>query len=1072
MKFSTLFKRSLAVATLVASVGFMASAQTFIHEGVVYKVNKGKLEAQKPDKTPENGEAPGVYDGNYNIPSFITYNETEYPVSKIGTVFKGQPLKSIVLGDGIALAQGSFMGCSELVSAVLPSDLPKFFASVFQDCVKLESITIPGTVPEIMAGVFKGCTSLKEVVIADGEAPIEMQLTSFGADHVIEKVTINRAIGTKYTDMGTKPFRGSKTLKEVVVGGSCTSFQASYFENASALSSITFNNEFTSFDTNVFVGTAFTEVVLPESVTSLPAGMFKNAKSLAKVTVGSAVTSFGGEAFANTAVAEINFPETLTSIGVSAFANAALAGDLVLPAAVKTISNQAFANNAGLTSISIPASVTTIGTGAFAGCTGLTSFDVAAENETYAVSADKKYITSKDGATLVAYAAAAEGSEFTGAFTAVEPYAFYGAKNLVSIDLPECQTYGDYAFYGSQALKALELRGNMGRNLAAGSTALETLTIDAPKVPAGVAANCPALTKVNLPKPVAVVAQEAFMGCTALESLDLGNILSILESNCFTGSAIKALSVGAYYPAAMAEGVFFTSSTDEEGNPLYNLVTTGDELTVTVPASLVDTYKQASGWDHALTIVGDANMAIGGENLGMPAGLYYAGDDSNLHCVYADGETTDYEVGLDHMFQLVEFSNRIYGACAGRIFWYQNTPIADGKLFYISQVGSEVFQATVLDNVGGNAYKDPTGLYIYGDTLYVNDRNVCVRKIAAGALALPMDYPSWMENNWMPFYSDPWSYGCIKSGFAITQSQDAEGNPEPRYWLAMKTNGQGLFSFKEKNVGTSSSAVGINNDDAKRYLTSISPIITAFNIDEKHGFIYLYIENGGTADYPIKGGVYRISLEALEQTPNPSAADFFDALAPELVDGAPVLYEGNATHEHVGVSQFSIDANGEYMYWCYRAPSAEEAAEREALSWGDGAAAGTYLWATPYDAENPLHQSGIKRIKLGAELPEVEMVAPGVTGYGVVAVNYEGSKKPDGVESVVTETVVEAVAVEGGEVVAAEDAVVCVYNAAGIAVSYAKLAAGEVLSLDDLGAGIYVVEATTAAGKQAVKVVK
>ena len=46
----------------------------------------------------------------------------------------------------------------------------------------------------------------------------------------------------------------------------------------------------------------------------------------------------------------------------------------------------------------------------------------------------------------------------------------------------------------------------------------------------------------------------------------------------------------------------------------------------------------------------------------------------------------------------------------------------------------------------------------------VNDRNVCIRIIPASAIALPQNYPSWMENNWMYFYGAPWSYGCIKSG--------------------------------------------------------------------------------------------------------------------------------------------------------------------------------------------------------------------------------------------------------------------------------------------------------------------
>ena len=427
---------------------------------------------------------------------------------------------------------------------------------------------------------------------------------------------------------------------------------------------------------------------------------------------------------------------------------------------------------------------------------------------------------------------------------------------------------------------------------------------------------------------------------------------------------------------------------------------------------------------------------------------------------------------MQHTFQLCEFGNRIYGASAGKKFWYSASGAVegDGKLFYISKIDGNLFQAVVLDNAGNNAYKDPTGLYIYGSTLYVNDRNVCIRKISADALALPQDYPSWMENNWMSFYGTIWTYGCIKNGFAITQDQDADGNPEPRYWVGMKYNGEGLFSFKEANIGTSD-AKG-PEAGAKAYLTGIGLIATSFNIDAKNGHIYMYIEYGGTEASQIKGGLYRISMAALEANPTPKAEDFMTALGAELIDGSPVMYEGNATNEHVGTSQLAFDEKGEYMYWCYRAPTQEEADANEASDYKTQNT-GHYWWAEKFDASNPLHQSGIKRIKLGEEHPVVEMVVPGVTGYGIVPVQYEGSTKPaDGVESIVLDQKVNAITVENGVITAVEDADVVIYNAAGAIVNIAKLAAGQTLTTDGLSTGLYIVEGRTVAGSQSVKFVK
>lgn len=1071
MRISTLLNhgmlRGLSVAVICA-MGFAASAQTFLYEGVIYKVSKGTVTVQptkiasgankgKPTVC-ENGEAPDQYTGDVVIPTEVTYNDVTYPVASVGNGFKESLITSITIPDGVALGRGSFQSCAELLWVKLPSDLAQIQGNTFQDCVKLTEMTIPGSVTKVAAAALAGCTALETLTIEESTTPLVFARDVFNnTSPSIKKLVLNRPLDeTAISAYDNKPFRSATALEEVVIGGAVTSISESFFENSALLNKVTFESAITSLSTNVFAGTGLVEVTLPETITSVSGSLFANCKSLVKVTLGSAVTSIGSTAFQNTALADINFPATLTSIGDMAFSGAQLAGDVVLPEAVKSIGMQAFANNAGITSITIPASVTSIGTGAFMGCSGIAKFVVDPENTVYAASADNTYITDKAGEVVVAYAPAATATEFTGNFKEVAPYAFYGATNLTTISLPECTTWGDYSLRGS-GVTAINIDGTVGRYVAADCPNLATAVIGCKEVPMGICYNCANLTDVTLSPKVTIVRQDAFGNCPKVESLDLGNILVILETNCFRGSGIKNLTVASTFPASMADGVFIE----------------GDEITVTVPVDCVEAYKAATGWG-LLNIVGDANLAAGGSNMGMPAGMYYAGDDNDLHCVYADGQTDDYDINMQHTFQLVEFGNRIYGASAGNKFWYEGTASAvtgDGKLFYISQVDDNLFQAVVLDNTGNNAYKDPTGLYIYGSTLYVNDRNVCVRKISADALALPQDYPSWMENNWMSFYGPIWTYGCIKNGFAITQDQDASGNPEPRYWVGMKYNGNGLFSFKEGNIGSSSDEVG-SAAGANAYLTDIGLIATCFNIDAKNGDLYMYIETAGTEATQIKGGLYRIKMEALEQNPTPSAGDFFTALEAQLIDGSPVKYEGNATNEHVGISQLCFDAAGEYMYWCYRAPSPEEAAINEGQDYNTQNS-GRYWWAEAYDENNPLHHSGIKRIKLGEENPVVEMVIPDVTGYGIVNVNYEGSTKPEvGVTAPVVETKVVAVAVADGIITAVEDANVAIYNAAGTLVKVAALAAGQTLDTADLVAGIYLVDARTAAGDQVVKIVK
>ena len=905
------------------------------------------------------------------------------------------------------------------------------------------------------ASMFTNCTALRKITIAEGDAPLEYtQTTSLtvtgDADKVspIEEIVMMRNI-TGLDKPAEVPFRGAKTLKKLTVGGKCTEINTYYFENCTALAEVTLGESVTAIGGNAFANTAIAEIAIPQGVTAVSTSAFQGCANLTKVSLGNAVTSIGEMAFYNSPVASINLPATLTTVGAYAFSGSNLSGDLALPAAVTYVGTDAFRGNKGLTSVSFGASVATIAEAAFRGCTGLKTITVDAANEAYVVK-DNALLT-KNGATILLYPASNAATSFANT-TAVRAgnYAFQGAKNLTDIKLPAVNSWGDYAL-SNTGLKSFEIGGTVGRYVLEGCQNLESVKLlDGAEIPFGIVKNCEKLSKFETVQAPTILKQEAFAGTKALKEVNLGSILSIIEADAFADCGVENIIVASTHPAALAEGVFTPAMS---------------AMKVTVPVSLVDAYKAADGWKN-LTIVGDANLTAGGADMGMPNGLYYAGVDGDLHCVYSDGQTDDYNVGgVPHTFQLLEFQNRIYGSSAGQKFVYSATSGSegDGKLFYISRVDGNIFQAVVLDNTGANAYADPFNLYIYGEDLYVNDRNVAVRKIPASAIALPTNYPNWLENTWLGYYNDPWAYGCIKCGFAITQDKDADGNPEPLYWLGMKYNGFGIFRFKESDIATSSPV----KPSYPTVLGNFNPIITTFNIDEKNDEIYMYIETAGSEANGslVKGGLYRAKLSELLQSPNPNPmeAGSFDKLF-TLVDGAPVRYEGSGTNEHVGISQLAFDENHEYMYWCYRAASADDVEKV-------GTVDGRYQWAEEFDENNPLHKSGIKRIKLGDPDAKVEMVVPGVEGYGVVPVKYEGSVKESGVNVIVADKVAtDRIIVSGDSFTLTEAGVVKVYALNGTLVSELNVAAGESNSLFGNASGVYVVEALFADGaKQIVK---
>ncbi|MGM9847487.1 MAG: leucine-rich repeat protein [Muribaculaceae bacterium] len=1084
MKLFTLNLRKAMAGLAICLTVMGASGATVDYQGITYTIGTGAKKGQLTIAKPSAAiAAEGGYKGDIVIPDNpVTIDGETYTITSVAaTAFKGNTeITSVYFPDGcVNFAQQQFLNCTALKSVRYPADLTKFSNYLFYGCTSLEELIIPGSVTTLASDLITSCTSLKKITIEAGETALSWDVAAvLRLDEVLnddntvkyaqvplETIEIHRNI-VGFNQPATVPFRGCKTLKNVIIGDEVTEIYPYYFENCTALENVTMGANVTTIGGNCFANTAISSFTTPSGITSILGSTFQNCPNLTTVTLNEGLTSIQEMAFYNSPVANINFPSTLTNIGGYAFANAKIADELVLPENLATIGVQAFANNV-FTKVIIPASVTSIGDAAFLLCRNLNAFEVAADNAAYSVMLGTTLQT-KDGDKIVAYAIANEsdGVGFLLA-TKVAPHAFHGATNLKSLDLPKVTEYGDYSL-AETSVTSQELHGTIGRYVLQNCKSLkEVKVVNNREIPLGLCDGCANLESYIWTIEPTIVKQAAFRGATSLKSLDLGSILVIIEADAFKDSGIEELKVRSTYPSSLAEGVF---TADMSAIKVY------------VPNSLVETYKAAEGWSY-LTIVGDENLVAGGEKIGMPAGLYYASPDGMLRCAYADGAADEYEVGgLKHTFQLVQFKNRIYGASAGEKFVYSATGAVegDGKLFYISQIDGNVFQAVVLDNAGGNAYKDPFNLYIYGSTLYVNDRNVCIRKIAAEAIALDINYPSWVENTWLGYYGAPWAYGCIKCGFAITEDKDTDGNPEPLYWVGMKYNGNGIFNFKESDINTSSPV----KPSFPTMLTTLNPIFTTFNIDSKNGYLYLYIEKAGNpASWAssnvvecgpgedgtiIKGGLYRVKLEDLAANPDPNYEKFKEIF--ELVDGSPVHYEGSGASEHVGISQLSIDDNGEYMYWCYRAPTEADVEAQSNYAYQSG---GRYPWAEAYDETNPLHKSGIKRIKLSDPEPKVEMVVEGVEGYGVVAVNYEGSTKPEGgVEMLpADDNDNDRIIISGDSFTLTQDAVVTIYTLSGVALSQDKVAAHVNNTLNGNTTGVYVIEARFADGaKQVAKV--
>ena len=250
------------------------------------------------------------------------------------------------------------------------------------------------------------------------------------------------------------------------------------FAECRDITSIVIPDGVTTIGANAFICCEnLTSVTIPDSVTIIGAGTFWNCTSLISITIPDSVTSIGAEAFAGCeSLTSVTIGNNVTSIGEGAFIRCTSLTSVTIGNNITSIGEGAFVMCESLTSITIPAGVTYIGIIPFAVCPSLTEITVDANNQYYK-SVDGNLYT-KDGKTLIQYAAGKTASEFTipdgvtsigyGAFaycesltsvtlpdsiTSIGESAFEECRSLTSITIPDSvTTIGGYAFFGCESL--------------------------------------------------------------------------------------------------------------------------------------------------------------------------------------------------------------------------------------------------------------------------------------------------------------------------------------------------------------------------------------------------------------------------------------------------------------------------------------------------------------------------------------------------------------------------------------------------------------------------------------------
>lgn len=314
-----------------------------------------------------------------------------------------------------------------------------------------------------------------------------------------------------------------------------------------------------------------TELTIENGTSSIQTGAFSNCLKLEKVSIPENIEKIGRGAFYNcpNVKTPVNF-SNLKDIGQKAFSNSSVPGKVTIFAS--SVSENAFQNCSSLTEVTLDDSIETIMDSAFKDCKSLEKVNNFDKIKEFAVNAFSgceslvfEKITVKKDVTYHPYCLAGTAVrevEYEEGNTITVNYLFSGCKQLKKVTLPSTVTTVSIGtFRNCEALDDINTPESLKR---IDSDAFENTGFTAVTVRKGISyyssayshckklkevvfeegktwtgellfLGCTALERVELPSSVTVIGTKSFSGCSSLKEIDLSNIKKI-EKEAFSHS--------------------------------------------------------------------------------------------------------------------------------------------------------------------------------------------------------------------------------------------------------------------------------------------------------------------------------------------------------------------------------------------------------------------------------------------------------------------------------------------------------------------------------------------------------
>lgn len=480
--------------------------------------------------------------GSVTIPQNLNYIPKD--------AFKGSKLVNLELPESIIeIKENAFAGCEKLETLNIPDSLTSIGLSAFEYCKKLKSITagensnlkdieskafynckelttvtIPKSVERISLYAFDGCTKLEKVCITDLEAWFKINLMSNPLENAHDLYLNGEIVETlnipfNITSIGLNAFKGC-SIKELTYDA---------------------NSQLGEIGDYAFAGcNNLKNVTLPQSVKTLSDFAFSGCTALESIYFGedSQLTSIGKNIFADcTRIESITIPNGVTSIPYMAFGNCTKLETVSFGenSRLTAIGQYAFKGCTNFRNITIPKLVNDIEKDAFY-CDNpndykLESITVDEANTVYA--SQDGILYNKDKTQFILIPKAVKGAvTIPDTIQGIPDETFYQRSNITDLTIgkdgteiigKEIYHIGNLAFANCTSLKSVTLNLNnvvfIGEEAFRGCSSLESVTLNnVVSIDEEAFGDCTSLESVTIPNSVIVICEEAFRGCTNLKN--------------------------------------------------------------------------------------------------------------------------------------------------------------------------------------------------------------------------------------------------------------------------------------------------------------------------------------------------------------------------------------------------------------------------------------------------------------------------------------------------------------------------------------------------------------------------